>query len=146
MLGNGPQRAGFRGVDGGYKQPFLKKKNFESIAKQKELPLLHRRGTRRRSQCRQSRHRRARATPRMERQRLWNPFWGLLFLAMLSKIFFQKWLLITPVYPSETCPLGPIFWGNLGSDRPQVLPEDGPQRTGFRWVNDHYTDHCLGSG
>ena len=63
-----------------------------------------------------------------------------------QRFSFQNWLLITPVYPSETCPLGPIFWGNLGSDRPQVLPEDGPQRTGFRWVNDHYTDHCLGSG
>ena len=40
----------------------------------------------------------------------------------------QNLLLINPVYPSETCPLGPIFWQNLCTGRTQLLPGDGPQR------------------
>ena len=60
----------------------------------------------------------------------------------LFLVLGQKWLLITPVYPSEACPLGPSFQQNVRVDRTQLLPGDGPQRAGFRWVNDPYTNHC----
>ena len=35
----------------------------------------------------------------------------------------ENWILITPMYPSETHPFGPIFRENLPTDRPEVLPK-----------------------
>ena len=54
------------------------------------------------------------------------------------KVWGQSWLLITPVYPSETCPLGPISWQKMRTDRAHLRPGDGPQRADFRWINGGY--------
>ena len=60
----------------------------------------------------------------------------------------KKKVSIRIVYPSETCPLGPISWQNLRTGCAQVLLEDGPQRAGLRGVNDPYTNQfiCRGGG
>ena len=41
----------------------------------------------------------------------------------------KNWILITPVYPSETHLIGPIFRENLPTDRPEVLAKYGAWAT-----------------
>ena len=55
-----------------------------------------------------------------------------------SNFSFQQLVSIRIVYPSETCPSGPISWKRLRTVRAQVLPEDGPQRADFRGVAGGY--------